>query len=129
MSRETKNVKHWRVGIATLLCLSVLGSCAAPPVEKSYSLSESVSSQEECERLGGSWGPVGMSGNLACDIRPTDTGKRCRNNRECQTLCVADKEAEAGDRVTGRCYGSSITVGDCIATVSNGRASQRICSD
>ena len=129
MSLGTEALKSASIVIATIVCLASLGSCATPPVEKIYSSSESVSSRQECERLGGSWGRVGMLGNLACDLRPTDAGKHCRDNSECQTLCVADETAEAGDLVTGRCYGSSITVGNCIATVSNGRASQTICSD
>ena len=74
-----------------------------------------------CKQLDGNWGPLGISGTLRCDIKTSDSGKRCTDSRECQGSCLAPEGTEAGVSVFGACSAYVSNFGNVIL-VTDGKA-------
>jgi len=64
-----------------------------------------------------------------CDVPTKDAGRACKDSSECLSACVAPEKAQSGQRVVGKCYGSFLTLGTCLARVSGGVAQAPRCSD
>lgn len=50
---------------------------------------EKSSAQLKCERQGGNWGKAGASSARACIKRTRDSGKQCRKQSDCDSVCLA----------------------------------------
>lgn len=88
-----------------------------------------ISNAAQCADLGGSWIRAGMIGTELCSVPTKDAGSSCKDNVECISVCVAPKGAKPGTRVTGTCYGSTNTLGTCLASVNEGKAQRALCVD
>ncbi len=115
--------------VVVVMFLSVFGCAASKPVVKIEMGGRGVASESACIELGGAWVRAGMADTELCMFRPTDAGKRCNSNDQCQTLCVAEAEAIPGEKAYGHCFSSSITLGSCIAMISKGVVRDRVCID
>lgn len=85
--------------------------------------------QAACEAAGGTWGRFGLLARELCDLPTGDAGKPCSDHADCESVCVATGGAQAGDRVTGRCFARRVTLGTCLPYVANGVAQGVICVD
>ena len=85
--------------------------------------------REDCVALGGSWLPTGESGSERCHVPTKDAGKPCRDAGECESTCIAPRDAKYHARTTGRCHHGFVTVGMCAARVHEGRAGATVCED
>ena len=70
-----------------------------------------------------------MRGEQMCDVPTKDAGKSCKDGSECLSACVAPEGAQPGQLVRGKCYGSFLKLGTCLARVSKGNAQPSRCSD
>src|SRR5947208_3148384 len=116
-----------------LALFPLLCSCASPtvatrPKPEDYPPAI-ISSAGQCISLGGTWRRAGMRGEEICDVPTKDAGRDCRDSSECLSACVAPEKAHSGQRVVGKCYGSFLTLGTCLARVSGGVAQVPHCSD
>lgn len=87
-----------------------------------------ISSQKQCESLGGTWKRVGPRQLEACDRPTSDGGKACHDNSECQSRCLAPEGADPTKPVIGTCDRSHLQPTRCVSIVSNGRITQAECS-
>lgn len=85
--------------------------------------------QISCESQGGNWGRFGLLQKEQCNLPTSDAGKECFDHSACKSVCVADDSVLAGDKVTGKCYGWTITLGTCLNYVKDGKAQGIICED
>jgi len=88
-----------------------------------------ISSQKDCELLGGIWGPFGMLAVEDCNLPSRDAGQPCKDHSECQSSCITDESVPAGQKVVGRCYEWTITRGTCLNEVWKSVAQGVICVD
>ena len=88
-----------------------------------------ISNAADCAVLGGAWSRAGMMGTELCSVPTKDAGLPCKDNIECISVCVAPEGAKPGKRVTGTCYGSTNTLGTCLALVKEGKAQGALCVD
>lgn len=102
------------------LLLAVL---SAPPV------ASAPDTKAACEAAGGTWARFGLLATELCNLPTSDAGQPCTDNSDCQSVCVAPEGAKPGDRVTGKCYARSITLGTCLSYVVDGVAQAVLCED
>jgi len=86
-----------------------------------------ISSQQQCEALGGTWKRVGPRQLEACDRPTSDGGKACRDSSECQSRCLAPEGADPTKPVVGTCDRSHLQPTHCVSTVSKGRITAAEC--
>ena len=120
-----------RFAAALALIVAVAGCVypAQPKTKPPYEYPATISSQEQCEALGGRWGPGGFLQEHRCLLKMKDAGKTCHDNNDCESACVAPNNARAGDRVAGHCFEYNDVRGGCRAYVENGRAKPEVCID
>ena len=120
------------IGFVVILFLAT--SCSSFP-DDPYAVPLShfgpdAATQDECIALGGTWGKLSTeSSDSQCAVPTTDGGTTCTDHSQCQGLCVAAQDTEAGDRVTGQCRSSFNMTGRCDIRVVEGRAQTRLCID
>ncbi|TDR37704.1 hypothetical protein DFR29_1241 [Tahibacter aquaticus] len=88
-----------------------------------------VTSRAQCLALKGIWRKVGVQQLDACDVPTRDGDKPCRSSDQCESLCVANTDADPAEPVEGHCYASFMTVGTCLSEVSDGRIVRAQCAD
>lgn len=88
-----------------------------------------VTSRAQCLALKGTWRKVGVQQLEACDVPTHDGGKACRSSDECESLCVANADADPAGPVQGHCYASFLTAGTCLSEVSDSRLVRAQCAD
>ena len=89
-----------------------------------------ANTHDECVALGGTWDRLSTeSFNSQCAVPTTDGGTICTDHSQCQGLCVAEIDVEAGTRISGQCRSSYNTTGRCDIRVANGRAESKVCID
>ena len=84
---------------------------------------------QACAAAGGTWRKVGMLRQELCDMPTHDAGKSCSSSSECESICVAPKDADLTKPVTGSCYRSFMLLGTCLARVENGKVESAQCTD
>lgn len=82
-----------------------------------------------CEVAGGEWKAAGLQGHEQCDVRTSDAGAPCREDSDCQSVCVTDDSVAFGTATVGRCFERSVTVGRCMNRVTGGIATGLACAD
>jgi hypothetical protein len=77
-------------------------------------------SREECEAEGGEWGTFGRLG-LKCNLPTIDAGIPCKDNSDCETLCLVDeKDIGTNDIESGRCSDWKLNFG-CMHVMELGK--------
>ena len=87
-----------------LACLmaSVAHGQAMPEVAKP----QVPTNEADCLQRGGAWTTLGlpMPGKAkVCDLKTKDAGKSCTDSKQCEGVCLADKDAEEGASTAGAC--------------------------
>ena len=78
--------------------------------------------EKECLAKGGRWGVLGIPGSPyppECNLRTTDSEKKCGKPEDCEGYCMADPSV-AGTKV-GKCSDSQEQVG-CREYIQDGKA-------
>ena len=77
--------------VVALIAAGILVGCKSDPITTLPPVGAARVEQERlaCLKQGGSFGPVGGGGSLAC-VRPThDSGKQCTRETDCESRCLA----------------------------------------
>lgn len=90
----------------------------------------------DCEKAGGTWGPVGIFPKPICRVPTSDGGRPCADDGECEGRCLAKlspaerDQVQSGGRlqVLGACTGVTPVFG-CMAIVEKGWVSRILCAD
>jgi hypothetical protein len=92
-------------------------------VPRTSGIRPDIAEPEQCMAIGGWWTKVDSDEREGCVLSPTDSGRSCRDDSECQSaFCVAPPDSRAGaDAVAGEC--SSGLIGRCKRLhIKQGRA-------
>lgn len=92
-----------------------------PPVGGRCDATRCAAAQGECV-----WGGFGC--DEVCARRTRDGGKRCHDDRECESGCVAPPKTDKGEHVDGTCRTTLVGFG-CSNHVVAGVAQGEICAD
>ena len=92
--------------------------------------------RDECQRLGGRWGRIGVSPMEQCNLPTADGGRMCADTSECESACIASLSKTELERVSrgeaivtkGNCSAWKIVVG-CLPIVTGGRVRAVTCMD
>ncbi|MBW8726799.1 MAG: hypothetical protein JF625_16840 [Inquilinus limosus] len=123
------------VGAAILA--GMIGCTARSPAPPSMSLEAlwKIHDPEACKKVGGEWGPTGMTGTPACTVPLPDAGKSCTDKHECIGLCVAEIDSryngvgiEDFKPARGQCQAESHQFG-CFIEFRDGKRRPAICVD
>lgn len=99
----------------------------APPIEQIIAEGRmSPADRTACEAKGGVVQQRGMARREYCIIAYKDAGKVCRDDADCEGLCLVDR-GEGSDGQP-RCQADQTRFG-CTATVSNGVVGDELCAD
>lgn len=90
-------------------------SAGEPSVQKKP---ESPRTRQACTAKGGTWMYYPMGQFHFCDLRTTDAGKPCSDDKQCQGDCVP---AEGGARSPGVCAPALPAPGGCPVHLVNGK--------
>jgi hypothetical protein len=105
----------------------MVGVCCAVRGGLTYAPARSRECDEDrCRAAGGRCGWAGFSCPLACIAAARDEGRACRDDKECESACVATTDASAGQAVEGRCYAWALAF-ECLNHVRSGRATGTLC--
>ena len=116
--------------LALLLAASCSHSGDGPASFPLSHLGPRATTHDECIALGGIWDKLSTeSFDFQCAVPTTDGGTICTDHSQCQGLCVAVADVEAGDRTTGQCRSSYNMTGRCDIRVVKGHAEARLCVD
>ena len=78
-----------------------------------------VAAEDACTARGGSFHPVGLAQNFACDAPTHDAGRRCSSSDECEGPCIFDHAEVATTSPDGRTCAAGeelrVHVGACSA--------------
>jgi len=85
--------------------------------------------QAACEAAGGEWKAAGLQGHEQCDVRTADAGAPCREDSDCQSVCITDDAVAFGTATVGRCFERSVSIGRCMNRVTGGVATGVVCAD
>lgn len=86
-------------------------------------------SESECVSLGGTWGHFGSMQVEMCDLPTRDAARPCRNEGDCESLCITADSVSTGESVVGSCFSRSVTLGTCLNHVDGGAAQGVVCID
>jgi hypothetical protein len=86
-------------------------------------------SQIACEEVGGIWGRYGLLEVDQCNLPTNDANKICTDSSECEGVCFTEESAPKDTKISGICYGWTITLGTCLNLIKNGIAQGQICED
>jgi len=110
--------------ILALALAFILSACAAtPPVVVKPVVPQDAAA---CKAAGGNWTRLGIPCEACekrCDLKTTDSGKRCTDSNQCQGSCVASGESST----SGKCAAYVFTF-SCYYYMQSGKARQ-ICVD
>lgn len=67
--------------------------------------------KEECEKLNGIWGQIGLSLEPICRFKTSDGGKICTNSNQCEGSCIENYDKETAMPTSGKCSEFNIVVG------------------
>jgi hypothetical protein len=82
------------------------------------------SSESGCLAVHGKW-HKDFFGNMLCDLRTSDAGKRCTSSSQCGGACIGPADAIDGSATTGICSDRLAHAGT-IVFVERGRAKRVI---
>ncbi len=68
-----------------------------------------IDTPEQCTAIGAWWTMRGEK--EVCIVLPTDVGRRCRDDSECEAFCLAPLDKKIGQRASGEC--ASGVIGSC----------------
>ena len=108
--------------LAIAMLLATAGSALATPPQ-------TPATRAACEAAGGEWKAAGLQGHEQCDVRTSDAGAPCREDSDCQSVCVTDDSVAFGTATVGRCFERSVTLGRCMNRVTGGIATGVVCAD
>lgn len=108
--------------VAVAMLLATAGSALA-------TRPQTPATRAACEAAGGEWKVAGLQGHEQCDVETVDAGAPCREDSDCQSVCVTDDAVAFGTATAGRCYERSVTVGRCMNRVTGGIATGVVCAD
>ena len=119
---------------ALLIVAGVLAGCRSQPVSPDQAGiaagSAALSSQLQCEQLGGRWTAIGRAQNWTCLVDYPDAGKACTDTAQCQGRCLVQGEfLAAGKPAAGVCQRDASQRFGCRQPVENGVAGPVLCVD
>lgn len=117
---------HQRTGRATALAIALLLATSGSALATRPG---TPTTQAACVAAGGAWKAAGLQGHEQCDVRTADAGTPCREDSDCQSVCVTDDAVAFGTATIGRCYERSVAVGRCMNRVTGGIATGVVCAD
>jgi len=94
--------------------------------------------KETCQAQSGEWGSFGLAIKEQCNLPTSDAGKTCRNQEECEGVCIADLSQEEQERIinqkevietNGKCTSWLLIPGSCEGYVKDGKVDGIFCVD
>lgn len=123
--RGDRGRRH-RASIATAIALAMLLTTAGAALATRPG---TPTSQAACVAAGGEWKAAGLQGHEQCDVGTADAGAPCRDDADCQSVCITDDAVPFGTATTGRCFERSVSLGRCMNRVTGGIATGVACAD
>ena len=81
--------------------------------------------KESCDKAKGEWLSKPLNGDYFCNIPTVDSGKKCKDDAECQGSCLAEVEGDYHKTpripAIGRCSEMKVVLG-CLYYIENGEA-------
>lgn len=125
---QSKVVK--KLTLALIFCGKIF-SANANEQESPIHWKMSPKSSAECLARQGCWGKVGIPGNPyppQCTIQTSDSGKVCKDSKDCEGYCISPQKISPSDvKVHGQCSDRYPLLG-CVNYFVEGRV-VRICTD
>jgi len=112
--------------LISALALAACAQTTAPSSQAAPQMPAEPQSQAACLSAGGAWGPVGLSGTLACTMPSPTAGKVCSDSTECAGQCWSD--AAVGTQAKGICQPTNMPFG-CHSEVRDGVVQPAMCAD
>ena len=113
--------------IIVVLALVLLAFFIGYSLNSDNGQTNSYSSKESCESIGGEWGVFSNLPNAVqeCNLPTLDVGEECTDSSQCESYCQAPEGSEPGSSVSGICYGFKTVT--CMQEVRKGLADGEWC--